>query len=107
MAGGFADLLDFYEQTIAIAIVEQRLDFLNIAGLFPLDPILLARTAPESGFFCFQCSFYGFLVHVGNHEDDAVFPVLNNRANKSVVVEFKIVNEFHDTLLAGMLFLLR
>ncbi len=51
--------------------------------------------APERGLLCFDSAFDGFLVHIGDHQDFAVFPILHDRRYKTIVVKLQFFDKVH------------
>ena len=67
VAGNTA-LMDAHEQRIAIAVVGDLLDLLDIAGLLPFLPKALATAAVEPCQPRLNRLFQGLFVHIGKHE---------------------------------------
>src|SRR6266550_3119723 len=64
VARGVADLMDFEENRIVVAIEEDFLHFLHVARLFAFAPELVAAAAKVDGPFRTNGFLERFLVHV-------------------------------------------
>ncbi len=87
-----ARLMNFHEQRIAVAIVENRLDLLNVAAGFAFLPKFLATAAVKPRVTRFDCFLERFGVHVGEHQNLPTVVRLHNRGNKPVLVEFNFAD---------------
>ena len=67
VAGGAADLLDLEDHSIFIAVNEDLVDDLDVAGAFALVPQLLAGTGEVDTVTGFESFVPGLFVDVGEH----------------------------------------
>ena len=67
------------EQGVAVAVIGDFLDFLDVAARLALLPEFLAAAAEEPRVARLEGLFEGFLVHVGQHEDLTVLFLYNGR----------------------------
>ena len=84
---GDARLMHAHEKRVAVAVVGDLLDLLDVAGCLALLPELLAAAAEEPGVARLERLLEGFLVHVGQHEDLAVL-LLHDGGHEALLVEF-------------------
>ena len=84
MAGGAADLLDFEQDGIGIAIDKQRLDALHVAALLAFAPQLAAAAAEIDGPPRAQRFLVTLAIHVGQHQHDAGVGVLGDGGYQTV-----------------------
>src|SRR5436189_6483342 len=91
-----ADLLDLYEQGVAITIQRDVFDRLGVAAAFSLHPELLTRAAPK---VCFA-SGNRFLergpVHPGHHENPPRSEFLDDSRDQAVGIELQFVVKRHS-----------
>ena len=83
---GDTRLMHAHEQCVAVAVVGDFLDLLNVAGRLALLPELLAAAAKEPGVARLQRLLEGFLVHVGQHEHLAVL-LLHDSRHEALLVK--------------------
>lgn len=86
---GSADLLDFKEEGIGVAIGGPADDLLGVAAGFALDPEFLPGAAPVVHEAGLESGLEGGGVHPGHHEDAARLGVLNDGGDEAVGVEFE------------------
>ena len=79
-------LMHAHEKRVSVAVVGDFLDLLHVARSLPLAPELLARAAVEPCEACFQSFLQRFLIHVGEHENLAVF-LLHDGGDKTFFVK--------------------
>ena len=60
------------QNSVAVAVDAQFLDFQKVAARFALGPQNVPRTAPKGELFCGECFFKGLAVCVAHHQDLAV-----------------------------------
>jgi hypothetical protein len=89
VAGGAADLLDLQQEGIAVAIQVNFFNDLQMARGFTLEPEPLAGARPKAGFTRLLGLGPAFRVHVGNHQDFARLPILDDGRDQSLP-SFKI-----------------
>ena len=68
VAGGPADILDFEQDDVLVAVDPQLLDELHVARFLPLDPELVARARPVGGPLGPDGEGEGLGVHEGEHQ---------------------------------------
>ncbi len=79
VAGVAADLFDFEQDRVAIAVDIDRADKLDVAALLALAPELLPAAAVIDGLAGPQRFGVAFRVHVGHHQHLAARRVLGDR----------------------------
>ena len=84
---GHPRLMHDDQQRVAIAIVADFLDTLDIARCLALTPELLTTAAPEPGEARLERLFERFLVHIGQHEDLTVL-LLHDGRHEAFFIEF-------------------
>ncbi len=92
---GRSCLLDLDKEGVLVAVIQDVLDPLYVARGLALLPELLARSAPEPRQAGLNRSPQGFRIHVSNHQDFVVLPVLNHGRNKTFFIEFEFIRNFH------------
>ena len=92
MAGDTA-LVDAHEQRIAVAVIGDLLDLLNIAGLLPFLPETLAAAAVEPRQPRLDGLFQGLLVHVGEHEHLSAL-LLHNGGHQPLFIKMNLGNVY-------------
>ncbi len=92
VAGG-AGLLDEGEQGVAVAVVAQLVDLLEVARGGALVPVLVARAAEEPGGAGLERPAERLGVHVGEHEDLAGGPLLDDARHEAPGVELDRAEE--------------
>ncbi len=90
-----ARLFYFDEERVLVAVIENVLDALYVSGGFSLLPEFAAGAAPEPGEPGLNRSPQRFGVHVGNHQDLVVLPVLNHGRDQALFVEFEVIRDLH------------
>jgi hypothetical protein len=74
---------------VRVAVDQNFVHWLDVAGFLALHPELVTRRAPEPGVARFECVVQGFLVGVGQHQDVLGLPVLHYDRKKTVAL-FKV-----------------
>jgi len=91
-----AGLLHLNEQRVLVAVVQDLLYALNIAGRLALLPELVTRAAPETR----QAALHGPLqrlsVHVRHHQDLTGPPVLDDGGDEALFIVFQIIWNLHS-----------
>ena len=95
-----AGLLYFYEQRVLVAVVKNFFHALDMARCLPLLPELLARTAPEPGKPAFNGPLQGLGVHISDHQNLAILPVLDNRWDQAFFIILEVVRDLHMAFLS-------
>ena len=85
---GRAGLFNLDKEGVLVAVVEYVLHPLNMAGRLPLLPELLAGAAPEPGETGLDGPLERFPVHVCDHKNLVVLPVLDHCGDEAFVIEF-------------------
>src|SRR5947208_218690 len=88
---GCAHLLDFNQETILIAVYIDTSYALDVTGGFPLHPIFLTRTTPESNAFRGDGTLDCLLVHVSHHQHVPVLSILHHGGDQTLVIKLKTV----------------
>ena len=83
VAGG-ALLVDLDQQRVAVAVEADLLDLLPVAGGLALDPVLLARAAPERRPAGGQRAVQRLVVHPAEHQHLAGVVLLHDRGHQPV-----------------------
>src|SRR4051812_15988115 len=83
MAGGAADLVDFEEHGVVVAVDANLANFLHIPRLLPLAPELLAAAAEVDGPAGADRLLERLAVHPGDHEHLARLIVLGDRRDQA------------------------
>ena len=84
MAGRSANLVDTNQQRVGVAVVENALQFLDVATFFAFSPQLLPTAAVIDDSSGLQCFLPGLFIHVGQHQDLVGFHVLCNCGQEAV-----------------------
>ena len=95
MTGGAADLVNFENHSVQVAVHQNFLDQLGIAGFFAFFPEFVSGTGPVSRLAALQRFIPGFLVDIGKHQHIVGFPVLRDGGNQSAAfLEIKFDHVF-------------
>jgi len=78
---------DLQNNTVLVAVNEYLLDLLDVAGLFPFLPQLLARPAVICCKARFDGLFKRLFIHIGNHQDFIGLCILGYCSEQAVGVE--------------------
>ena len=87
VAGNITDLVDRQQNSIAVAVIAQGLDLLNVARGCALVPKFLARSAPVVGLAGRQGLLDRLAVHPGQHQNRAVEIVLGHGCDEAAIVK--------------------
>ncbi len=85
---GRTGLLHLDQKRILITVVQNILDALDVTRSLAFLPEFFTRSAPEPGEPRVDGSPERFGIHVGDHEDLMILPVLDNGGNQALVVVF-------------------
>lgn len=88
VAGSAAELFDAENEGILVAIGEDLVDDLVLAGGCAFVPEFLARPGVVDRLSEFEGFCKGFGGHVGEHEDLTGFVILRDSGDKPVLIEF-------------------
>ena len=102
VAGGSADLLDLEDHSIFIAVNEDLVDDLDVAGAFALVPQLLAGAGEVDTVTGFQSFVPGLFVDVGEHEDLSGLVILGDGGNQTAA--FGKIKFYHMSISFSELF---
>ena len=86
MTGG-ANGFGLDQDRIPVTVHEEVLQDQLVAGGFAFLPELVPRPAPKMHRFRLQRLFEGFTVHVPEHQDRTVPPILDDRRDQALFVE--------------------
>jgi len=93
-------LVNFYEERVLIAVVENILHSLHVSRRLPFLPELLARAAPVPGETGLHGPLQRLRVHIRDHEHLAGLPFLDHGGDKTLLVKFEICRYFHSVFLS-------
>jgi hypothetical protein len=82
-----ANLTDFDEQRITIAIKPDSLNVLKMTGGFSLDPECLPRSGPIACLAGFKRGLKGINIHVSHHQDIFSLIILDNYRDQPVFIK--------------------
>lgn len=85
VTGCAADLINFDQQRVAIAIEIDGVQLLNVAAFFALSPELFAAAAVVTDAACSQSFLVGFFVHPRHHQDIARSGILSNGRDQFIL----------------------
>src|SRR5690606_7581358 len=91
-AGG-ADLVDLYEDRVAVAVQRDRLDPLLVAGGLALHPVLLAAARPVGAAPGGEGAVQGLVVHPAEHEHLAGVVLLGDGGHEAVGVALQPIGD--------------
>jgi len=86
-----ADLPDFNQKRVAIAIIIHGLHILEMPRGHALDPVFLARARPEAGLADLQGLAQRIDIQVRHHQDFFRFIILNDRRDQAVGIKLQLV----------------
>ena len=89
MAATGALLANLQDESVLIAVGQDFLHDLGVAGRGALVPDLLAAAGKVDRFPDFESFGERFLVHVGDHEDLVAIGILRDRHDETVIVKFR------------------
>ena len=86
MTRAFALLIDFEQESVAVAVVESFADILSISRCLPLAPEFLAGTAPVPHATALESSAQSVFVHPRHHQHLACRYFLGDDRHQPVAV---------------------
>ena len=92
---GSANLINFDQQRVAVAIERDVPDCLRMAAGLAFHPKCLARPAPEMRLAGSDGFFQGSAIHPRHHQHPASGLFLDNGGNQPVGIEFQSVIKVH------------
>ena len=82
-----ADLADFDQKRIAVAIIKNIFHKLKMPGGHAFVPVFIARTRPETGFSFLNGAFDRLEIHIRQHQDFFAAVILDNRRNQTLIIK--------------------
>src|ERR1019366_1515784 len=78
-----AHLFDLKQESVAITVITDTDQFLQMSRCFALSPQMISASAPICDTTSFQCLGQGCFIHPRNHQDLTVGNILGDCGNQS------------------------
>lgn len=97
MAGGIANLVDFQQQCVSIAVKIDGLEFLNIPAFLTLAPEFFSAAAVVADASGTEGFLPGVFVHPRHHENITGFGILSDCGDEGIGGKVWTVQECHSS----------
>ena len=91
---GSPDLFRYNEDRVAVAVIADFPDILEMTGTLPLIPELLPAAAEEPGAACPEGEPQGLLVHIAQHENLSAVFILDYGRYQAPVIKSDLFYNF-------------
>lgn len=97
MAGGIANLVDFQQQSVSIAVEIGGFEFLHISAFLTLAPEFFSAAAVVADASGAEGFLPGVFVHPGHHQNITRFRVLSDSGDEGIGGKVWTIQECHSS----------